>query len=107
MKLVSMEMSDEERKEESGEVVPHNENKYPWGLTLNLNDEVIEKLGFSGLPKVGSKLYIEGECCVTGVSAREVAGSESEASVTLQIEKLACEGEGDDPVGKIYDHKEE
>lgn len=102
-----MEMSDEERQEEAGAMPEHAMPKYPYGLCIELNDEVIEKLGLTSLPRTGEKFYIEAEAKVVSVSAREVEGSESEASIRLQIEKLGCEGEDPKYAQKMYDKTKE
>ena len=41
--LISMEVSPEETKEEAAEQM--EPPKYPWGLCIDLNDDVLSKLG--------------------------------------------------------------
>jgi hypothetical protein len=67
---------------------------YPYGLTLELSDEVLEKLGVKDLPGVGAEILLTAKAKVTSVSIneRQDADGDKEAdkrrSVGLQITDL-------------------
>lgn len=71
MKLVNMKMDPAEQKEKYAEsVVSSEQPMYPWGLTINLDEEAIAKLGLD-LPVVGSQLSLQALVDVTEVSSRQ------------------------------------
>ena len=63
---------------------------YPYGLSISLCDESLEKLGMSDLPKVGTVKTFTVQATVTSVSQNETAkpddeGSTQNRNVSLQI----------------------
>lgn len=104
MALVDMAMSPEEAAEEEGCCAPATTSgadpdapKYPYGLSLSLNEESLGKLGLTQMPAVGTKVRITAECTVTGTSAYQTQGGESEENVSLQITAMEMgETQGDD-----------
>lgn len=67
---------------EGGEDLP----KYPYGLTLYLDDDVLAKLGMSGpLPAPGTELMLSAKVKVTGTSSRETLDGEPEQCLDIQI----------------------
>lgn len=90
--MTNLAMSPEEAKKEYGDscVAPDGSNlpKYPYGLTLYLDDETLKKLGITDLPKVGTKMLAQVTVEVTGTSQRATQGKEGEnvrTCVDLQI----------------------
>ena len=75
---------------------PENE-EYPYGLCIRLEDEQLDALGITDLPKVGSKMKLSGNVTVKSISSNESLGSNSR-SVELQITDLAAPkaGKGED-----------
>lgn len=70
------------------------ENEYPWGLSINLENESMDKLGMKKLPKVGDKVVIHAEATVTSVSSNSSVDSKSgkpseSRSVGIQINRMA------------------
>jgi hypothetical protein len=67
---------------------------YPYGLTIQLDDETLEKLGVKDLPAVGAEILLSAKAKVTSVSVNEQqdADGDKEAdkrrSVGLQITDL-------------------
>lgn len=71
---------------------------YPWGLSITLDDDVLEKLGCAiGDFKVGASLMIVANVEVTSVSSSETRGAGNSRSVGLQITDLGLE----DEAGKV------
>ncbi len=63
---------------------------YPWGLSLTLEEDALEKLGLTDLPKVGAARRLVARVEVTSVSAREAQGEDGpHRSVGLQITDMA------------------
>lgn len=68
---------------------------YPWGLTLNLNDEVLTKLGLTELPSVGANMRLEARVRVTSVSQHEREQDDKDRRVSLQITAMALRSDTD------------
>lgn len=73
--------------------------EYPWGLQLDLNNDVLQKLGIS-LPQVGTTLLLHARAEVKRVSASDEMGGEKRMSVTLQITDMALMPEVKRPTTK-------
>jgi hypothetical protein len=106
MALVDMAMSAEEAQEESccspaASGSDPNAPKYPYGLSISLNEESMAKLGLTQMPGVGTKVRITAECTVTDTSAYQTQGGETEQRVGLQITDMevgdAQDGADDTP----------
>lgn len=65
--------------------------EYPYGLSISLDNEGLEKLGMTTLPKVGAKLTIEALGVVTSVSSNESQQGEPNRRVEIQLQKLGVE----------------
>lgn len=83
--MINMKMSKEEAKEYTAVPDPGNAPEYPYGLRLSLDDDALEKLGITELPKVGTVMVLQARVEVCGTSAYSTQDKESEASVSLQI----------------------
>ena len=92
MKIVSMARTAKEKKaaEERYKVAPSSGEDYPYGLTLNLGKDELEKLGIDDLPAVGDEQYFYIACKVTRVHASASENDESKG-VEMQITKMALE----------------
>ena len=88
MSLVNMKMSSEERGE-YGQPVEVKEPSYPYGLSIDLDDGSMEKLGITALPKVGAEMMITAKCVVKSVSSNQYEGSDAESRVCLQITDMS------------------
>lgn len=92
LKMVSM-----KKEKKSGEDMPSTApasaddgESYPYGLRIRLENDEMEKLGFTDLPEVGKVCKIEAEGVVESVSSNQSKGSEgSRKSVEIQITKMA------------------
>jgi len=86
MPIMDMKLSKKDQKQyEPAEV---EAPKYPYGLTLHLNNETLEKLGIKTLPKVGQEVVLQGVGNVTSVSENERSGQEKYRDVSIQITGL-------------------
>lgn len=83
--MVNMKMSREAAKEYTLGAEVNDEPQYPYGLRLDLNDDSLEKLGITALPKVGTEMTITAKVKVTSVSAYDSQGGAPEQNVCLQI----------------------
>lgn len=91
-KMKSMKMSAAEKKSTEVAIKSPMEDGYPYGLRLELNQEVLEKLGIE-LPQVGEKLSLEAAVEVKGVHASENEDGKKYASCSLQITDMAIESD--------------
>jgi hypothetical protein len=93
MALVNMKMSGEERGEYTGQPVEMKEPSYPYGLSIDLDDGSMEKLGITALPKVGTEMMIMAKVVVKSVSSNQYEGSDAESRMCLQITDMEISGE--------------
>lgn len=82
---------------------------YPYGLTISLDNETLEKLGIDGdLPSVGEMIHIAGMAKVTCASETERTtegdGKETCRRIELQLTHMAVENEDEEtePRGKRW-----
>ncbi len=106
MTMKSMKMTPAEKEKSSPEVAMPKQDPYPYGLRLELNQEVIEKLGID-LPAVGEELEIRAIAKVTSCHASE-GESGKYASCSVQITDMEVKGESDVAAiaGRLYKKKE-
>lgn len=64
--MISMKMTPAEANEEAG--VTPEVPAYPYGLTINLEEEQLAKLGITSLPPVGTVFYLKARTEVTSTS---------------------------------------
>jgi hypothetical protein len=89
-KLTSMKLTKDERTEATG--APAMEApRYPWGLSIDLNDDVLSKLKMTTLPSVADAFVLVAKVYVKGVRANETAESGKNRNVELQITALCLE----------------
>ena len=79
-----------------------DEEKYPWGLRINLDSDELEKLGITDLPKVGEDIKLEAVVRVQSVSELEEVGNDVDRSVGLQITKMGLISESKDASDDLY-----
>ena len=80
---------------------PGDEESYPYGLQLRLENEELDKLGFNELPEIGKTCKIEAEGVVESVSSNQSKGDDGlRKSVTIQITKMASSKADDNSDGK-------
>lgn len=106
MKLVSMKMTKAEREEKySGKAIDADAPSYPYGLTVRLDNDALDRLKLKKLPEVGKSYMLIARCDVTSVSSNESEHGKNE-NLELQITDLALDldkGDNADAADKLYD----
>lgn len=107
MKLVSVKIDKAAQEKRYAEPsVAADRPMYPWGLSVNLDTETLEKLGLADdLPEVGSMMKLEAKVDVVSVSENETAGGGKSCSVSLQITDLGLSAPKE-PAEKLYESKD-
>lgn len=103
MGMKSMAMSAEEMKEREAPEEDEDEG-YPCGLCLSLDSDVLDKLGMTQPPKVGSTMTITARVKVTSARIYEDEGGEPEASSSWQITDMEVSQDKSkpDPASVLY-----
>lgn len=101
MKLASMERTAKEKKAAEERMKPMEAGPdFPWGLSVNLGDAELKKVGIKELPEIGDQYTIVAIAKVTRVSANaseDSANRSVEFQITdLALEETEIEEEGDD-----------
>ncbi|MBX9959475.1 MAG: hypothetical protein K2Y15_05005 [Burkholderiaceae bacterium] len=100
MKDLKITKKEAKAKSESMVIGSPEQERYPYGLRLDLNNDTLEKLGMKSLPAVGTVLMFEAKAKVVGSRQSATEGSENR-SVELQITHLDLEeGETDEEVNE-------
>lgn len=111
MALKSMAMTAAEAKEMESSCVASSDMedadlpKFPYGLTLYLNNTVLAKLGMASMPAVGGVMMLSAKVMVTGTSERQTIGGDPEQCLDLQITDMSLTGSAPsmaDRAAKLY-----
>lgn len=107
--MVSMKKDPEDKKDMTqGPEEGMEQEAYPYGLALHLDDDSLEKLDIKKLPVTGSTMTLTAKVRVTGTRADEQADGEVEGSLRLQITDMELKGEKTPPdAGKLYENDSE
>lgn len=82
-KLVSMKLTKAEAK---GEEITEDRQEFPFGLTIRLDNDALDKLGMKELPEVGSDLELMAKVEVTEVMQHTRSGEKKPVKgLSLQI----------------------
>ena len=101
--LVNMK-KEPEGKEKPEDTMGGDEELYPYGLSLHLDDDTLEKLGLKSLPVVGSTMTLQAKVRVTGTNADEKRDGDVEGSLRLQITDMELGAAKQGPnAGKLYE----
>lgn len=112
--MINMQLSKAEAKEGCGaSPADYDLPRFPYGLTLCLDDEVLEKLGITDLPKVGAVMLLQAQVTVTSVSSRATqenkekgeATESTSSDVSLQITDMELQGGARDLASQLYSKK--
>jgi len=105
-KKVNMALTKSEKSDRKKETVLSEAPEFPFGLSVHLDNDSLEKLNVEELPEVGSEFFMNTTVKVTSVSEHETDEGASR-SVSLQItemELLHTKGESN-PGDKLYGGK--
>lgn len=69
-------------------------DKYPYGLRIHLDEEIMEKLDMASLPRVGAKMILTAEVDVDSVEARESTDGGKRRSMAVQITAMELKPKG-------------
>jgi len=101
-----IDMAKTEEPDEMASPLAMSDNKYPYGLRINLTNEELEKLDVDHTDwKVGETFHLHAFAKVTSISQDEREGGEKCCNVGLQITHLA--GESEDEEDREIDEKEQ
>lgn len=104
-KLTDMRITKAERDKRKEKYSPsiagsYDGPEYPYGLTLRLENDALDKLDLDDLPPVGKSVQLVCVCEVTSVSQSSTstrgADKDTRRSLELQIKKIALDLEGGD-----------
>ena len=102
-KMKSMKLTKKQAKESEEGIM--DEPEYPYGLSINLENESMEKLGMDGLPDIGKEMILNARVTVTHIN--ESASNRDKKlhrSMSLQITdmELFVEKKGKEAVEILY-----
>lgn len=90
--LVSLKRSKQDKN--TDEVTSPEESLYPWGATLHLENETLDKLGMNDMPKLGDTMMLMARVQVESVSEHEHSGDDGpRRSVSLQLTDMDLQPE--------------
>ena len=96
MAMQDLKISKKEAKEANKPSTSYeDQERYPYGLRLDLNNDTLEKLGITKLPAVGTMLMFEAKAKVVG-SRQSATESSDNRSIELQITHLDLEMDDDE-----------
>lgn len=101
--MVNMKMSAEEAKEQNSGPTEAEGPKYPYGLSLNLDNDTLAKLGIGTGVEVGDEVTITAKAKVTSKSGYETMVGGAENSIGLQITDMDVSGETSKASKTLYD----
>ncbi len=107
MHSLKLSKADREKSMEGAASASSAAPSYPWGASLSLDHEALEKLEITTLPAVGDVLILMAKVKVTSVSAQDSEHGKSRA-VSLQITDACLEPEDAkrSAVEALYESKE-
>ena len=89
--LIDMKLSRKEAEDDLGIGVSESKGpRYPYGLSISLDDDSMKKLGFEDLIAVGTKMIVVGVGKVTNASENRRQNG-VDRHMTIQLEKVEVE----------------
>jgi hypothetical protein len=89
LKLHSMKLTKKEREPSEVKSMAVDAPRYPYGLSINLDEDAIAKLDLDELPATDEVMILVARVDVTGTSSNETTGGGKRRSITLQITEMA------------------
>ena len=85
-----IDMKNTVKTKDSSLVSPVEQDEYPYGLRIQLDNDTLKKLGITELPPLDSEHKLVALVCVVGMNISESSGDgEPYRSLSLQIEQMA------------------
>jgi hypothetical protein len=84
MKSLAFTKAEQKERNSPKACMPYEGDKYPWGLRLDLNSDVMKKLDVDSLPKTGSEVTIRAKAKVVSTSINDREGKQ-EKRMELQL----------------------
>lgn len=81
--MKSMKLSKTEKQ--INEVAMDSRPEYPYGLSISLDNDSLDKLDLKSLPGVGTEMVLEAKVKVTSASVSEYEGDGERKNMSLQI----------------------
>lgn len=101
--MISTKLSKKEQKEEGLDATePQGRAEYSYGTSLQLNEELLTKLGFVDPPDVGVELMLHAKVCVVSTNVRDDGSGEKEIRCELQIKEMELTDHGKDAATVLY-----
>lgn len=100
MKIASMKI-DRESAEEKAEAAMPTENPFPYGLCIDADEDVMEKLGLDAPLPVGTKCRIEARAVITATRDNESVGGK-DCGMSIQIVAMGIEKDGKSAADTLY-----
>lgn len=105
MKITAEERKAKEKKYEN--CIPSCGEKYPYGLRIHLDDDVMSKLGLKSLPKTGTKMALTAEVNVESTESRDSTDGKRESmSIQITAMELTPKGSATDAINKSLEEAE-
>lgn len=95
-RLVSVELTDEEKLDAIRPPGIENQPDYPYGLRISLNEQTLKKLDLEADCEIGDYIDLRALARVTSVSLGDHPDRGKTCCIELQIEQLAVESETDE-----------
>jgi hypothetical protein len=105
MALTSMKMSKKEAKKQTQGPTIAESQQYPYGLSISLDNDALEKLSVGAGLEVGDEVAIVAKAKVTSKSGYETMVGVAENSVCLQITDMEVTGGSSKTAKTLYDGK--
>ncbi len=86
----------------AGEVVHHDEPRYPWGLEIRLEGDELDKLGIASMPGIGETVKINAIARITAVRLEQLQEGKTERCLTMQIEQMEAGIDGGSIAERMY-----
>ncbi len=100
-----MKVTKAEAKAEAAEAIgaADTQPEFPWGLSIAIDDDTMQKLGMTTVPTTGKRFTITALAVVTNTSQYSTVGKDGESSFSLQITAMELMPGGDgNAASKIY-----
>lgn len=89
-KLVDMTLTAADARKMTEPSIAADAPRYPWGLSISIDGDALERLGIEDLPEVGESLQLRALVEVTSTSINE-SQTEQRRSLGLQITAMCLE----------------